>query len=409
MIKGLDIYRGKAVGETLFIKEPLSFYGGVDPETGIIIQKNHPNHGSSIKNKIIILKNSTGSTVGTWTILRMKGEGTAPLGIITQQSDTVLATGTIVSEIPHIDGIEISKLENVKRLTMDGDVIYTPDELPNSNYHQSHDGKSSPISCDGGIVIKLGGSLITHKESTYPHLDKETLNSISETISNSRRPMALVHGAGSFGHAFVIKHNLLNNPQTPQNLQLWGELQNLQYELNNRVCESLRNNKIPAWPVQPSAIPLLDTPKGEVHLSILLRSLVSKGFVPVLYGTPALSSSGSMYILSGDKLVIMAAKALGYKKILHLTNVEGIFESFKSGKGVGKPIDVITPLTYKKLNIRLNHNSESDVTGSMGSKIELLLQATRDGISSQIINGRIQSTIKSALNDKFVGTIINPT
>jgi len=64
-LKGRIIYGEKAEGEALTTTQPISFYGGVDPNTGVIIEKGHELQGISVKDKILVFPQGKGSTVGS--------------------------------------------------------------------------------------------------------------------------------------------------------------------------------------------------------------------------------------------------------------------------------------------------------------------------------------------------------
>jgi predicted aconitase with swiveling domain len=89
---------------------PISFYGGVDPETSEILEKGHELQGKQIKGKILVFPNGKGSTVGSYTLYRLKKGGVAPAGIINRDCETVVAVGAIISEIPCVDEIDISEI-----------------------------------------------------------------------------------------------------------------------------------------------------------------------------------------------------------------------------------------------------------------------------------------------------------
>src|SRR5208337_5672115 len=91
--------------------QPISFYGGVDPTTGIVIEKGHELQGQSVKGKILAFPTGKGSTVGSYTLYRMKKNGTAPAGMINRECETVVAVGAIISEIPCVDKVDISKIK----------------------------------------------------------------------------------------------------------------------------------------------------------------------------------------------------------------------------------------------------------------------------------------------------------
>jgi len=122
-LKGRIIYKGTAEGEALVSEMPISFYGGVDPNTGIILEKGHQLNGQSVKGKILVFPQGKGSTVGSYTLYRMKKNGTAPAGMINRECETIVAVGAIISEIPCVDKVEVSKIKTGDRVSIQGDTI----------------------------------------------------------------------------------------------------------------------------------------------------------------------------------------------------------------------------------------------------------------------------------------------
>ena len=122
-LKGRLISKGNAQGEALVTSQPISFYGGVDPNTGIVLEKGHELQGQSVKGKILVFPTGKGSTVGSYTLYRMKKNGTAPAGIINKECETVVAVGAIISEIPCVDKIDISKLKTGDKLQLENDNV----------------------------------------------------------------------------------------------------------------------------------------------------------------------------------------------------------------------------------------------------------------------------------------------
>ncbi|KON31398.1 hypothetical protein AC477_04195 [miscellaneous Crenarchaeota group-1 archaeon SG8-32-1] len=110
-LKGRIISRGVAESDALKTNQPISFYGGVDPETSEILEKGHELQGKRIKGKILVFPTGKGSTVGSYTLYRLKKGGVAPAGIINGECETVVAVGAIISEIPCIDKIDISQIK----------------------------------------------------------------------------------------------------------------------------------------------------------------------------------------------------------------------------------------------------------------------------------------------------------
>jgi predicted aconitase with swiveling domain len=122
-LKGRVIYKGNAKGEVLVTSMPISFYGGVDPNTGIVLEKGHELEGISIKDKILVFPQGKGSTVGSYTLYRMKKNGTAPIGMINKETETIVAVGAIISEIPFIDKIDTTKIKTGNKITIENETI----------------------------------------------------------------------------------------------------------------------------------------------------------------------------------------------------------------------------------------------------------------------------------------------
>jgi len=122
-LKGRIIYKGKAEGEALVTSMPISFYGGVDPNTGIVLEKGHELHGQSVKGKILVFPQGKGSTVGSYTLYRMKKNGTAPAGIINKECETIVAVGAIISEIICVDKIDVPKIKTGNKISIENDLV----------------------------------------------------------------------------------------------------------------------------------------------------------------------------------------------------------------------------------------------------------------------------------------------
>ena len=122
-LRGRIIYKGKAEGEALVTSQPISFYGGVDPNTGVVIEKGHELQGQSVKGKILVFPTGKGSTVGSYTLYRMKKNGSAPAGLINKECETVVAVGAIISEIPCIDKIDTTRIQTGAKVQLENDLV----------------------------------------------------------------------------------------------------------------------------------------------------------------------------------------------------------------------------------------------------------------------------------------------
>jgi predicted aconitase with swiveling domain len=119
---GRTIYQGIAEGKALVTSQGVSFFGGVDPDTGIIVERGHQLEGQSISGKVLIFPTGKGSTVGSYTLYRLKHNELAPAAIINAECETITAVGCIIAEIPCIDQIAIEELESGKITRVNGEL-----------------------------------------------------------------------------------------------------------------------------------------------------------------------------------------------------------------------------------------------------------------------------------------------
>jgi uncharacterized protein len=121
-MKGRKIFGGKARAEALVSNEPISFFGGVDPETGLIVEPGHPLRGECVAGKVLVFPRGKGSTVGSYTLYRLKKNGKAPAAILTRECETIVAVGAIIAEIPCLDRIDIDRIRSGVEVETDADL-----------------------------------------------------------------------------------------------------------------------------------------------------------------------------------------------------------------------------------------------------------------------------------------------
>jgi predicted aconitase with swiveling domain len=114
ILKGHKVAKGRAEGEAVVTREPISFYHGINPETGVVIEKNHQLEGISIIGKILVFPIAKGSSAGSYQLYEMVRYKTAPKGIINLRTDPVIALGAIISDIPMVDNLDENPIDLIK-------------------------------------------------------------------------------------------------------------------------------------------------------------------------------------------------------------------------------------------------------------------------------------------------------
>jgi hypothetical protein len=119
-LRGRVIKAGQAEGIALVSSEPIGFFGMVDTETGIVIEKGHPLEGESLAGKVLVFPTGKGSTVGSYSLYRLAKAGLAPAAIINVESEPIVAVGAIISGIPMLDQVDIKQIRNGDSVIIDG-------------------------------------------------------------------------------------------------------------------------------------------------------------------------------------------------------------------------------------------------------------------------------------------------
>lgn len=174
--------RGEASGDVLWTNVPLSFWGGVNPRNGVVMDETHPLHGRTLKGRILVLPGSRGSCTGSVVMLELLLSGHAPNALVLAGRDDTLMLGVLVAEavfgrsIPviSVDETSFRLLKHQPLLHVRagaapnpgplrvGDAIINADQSHFSDVRleeadlrmlQGHDGKASQVAMD--IIVRM--------------------------------------------------------------------------------------------------------------------------------------------------------------------------------------------------------------------------------------------------------------
>ncbi|MEN3025561.1 MAG: isopentenyl phosphate kinase [Candidatus Methanosuratincola petrocarbonis] len=243
------------------------------------------------------------------------------------------------------------------------------------------------------LVIKLGGSAITQKDTPYtPNLD--VIDRIAQEFSSSWGGMRvlLVHGGGSYGHHAAIKYiDGSGKLRSPSGI---AETRHAMHRLTSLLADSFLDKGVPFFAIDPSAC-FFEEGGSKPSLEHSIRPVelaLSAGLLPSLGGDVILSSQGHGRILSGDTIARILALASSAKLLAFGTDVDGYLEG-------GKPLGRIGRGKLKEI-IAAAKGRSNDVTGGMagklgeidkylssGGKRALIFNATRPGAVARLLRG----------------------
>lgn len=97
MIEGRLLVAGRATGDALVLDEPLSFWGGLDPTTGEIVEVGHPQRGARVTGRILVMPSGRGSSSSATVLAEAIRRGRGPSGIVLRDPDGIVAIGALVA------------------------------------------------------------------------------------------------------------------------------------------------------------------------------------------------------------------------------------------------------------------------------------------------------------------------
>ena len=259
------------------------------------------------------------------------------------------------------------------------------------------------------IFLKLGGSLITDKNTPYtPRIDK--LNELALEIktaldSNPGLLLILGHGSGSFGHTAAKKHGTRHGVQTNEQWHGFAEVKFQAAELTRHVIGSLMNAGLPAISIHPSSSMVSDNRKVIHHNTVAIRKALDVHLLPVVHGDVAFDESLGGTILSTEDVFAFLAEQFSPTRIL-LAGIEaGVWEDFPVRTKLVKQIQLSD---YEKMRAGIVGSASTDVTGGMKAKVEEMLELVRKnkGLSVQIFSAEEKGFLTRALNGENVGTLL---
>ena len=111
MLEGRTLVPGEARGPALVLTEPLSFWGGLDPATGAIVDVRHPQRGAVVTGTVLVMPGGRGSSSSSSVLAEAIRAGTAPAAIVLAEPDPIIALGALVARELYGASIPIVVLE----------------------------------------------------------------------------------------------------------------------------------------------------------------------------------------------------------------------------------------------------------------------------------------------------------
>jgi isopentenyl phosphate kinase len=241
------------------------------------------------------------------------------------------------------------------------------------------------------ILIKLGGSIITNKEKPLSPR-KKTIDNIAKQLKKISEPVIIVHGGGSFGHYWSVKYDMHTKP-AKYDYHGVAVVKNSMIDLNKIILDSMTKNKL-----NPYCLPPTDFMVGNKPITSKvkeMKKIAESKLIPVTFGDALWYGQKKSYILSGDKIMSIIAKALRPRLSIFVLNVDGLYSNFKTKR-------LIYDMKDQHASIQ---DIPMDVTGGMKRKVEEATRISKMGLKVFFVNGnKPQRIIDAVQKNKFEGT-----
>lgn len=250
------------------------------------------------------------------------------------------------------------------------------------------------------VVVKIGGSACT-KKAQFETLNTDALLACSQQLASLSAEgvrMAIIHGAGSFGHQDakeygVSKGTTEGSVLLPERLREgFAKIRLSVTTLNKHILTALIKDGLPAVGISPC--PFVSNSKKKLSNGKLPAlaaegaiGLLERGLVPVVHGDAVLDSAQGVSILSGDVWMVEYCRIFGARSAVFVTDVDGVFTMPPTEPGAQLVREILVDAKTGELELKgVSMNCAShDVTGGLQAKLESAAQVLIGAPSVQAV------------------------
>jgi len=253
------------------------------------------------------------------------------------------------------------------------------------------------------VIVKLGGSVITHKESVPPTINEQHLSRIVKELSMHDGKLIVVLGGGAHGHQAAHKYGF-GNPDTDPEKLLAGipEIRHNMLQLASRVENEFTSQGIPGVIISPFMISTLQNGLIDNFSIEIIKSTLNAGIAVIIHGDVCYDKTKAASILSGDTIAKYLAEELQPKAVLIGTNVDGVMDDNPDTNPDARHIPLINSSNKNQTLTKTGPSSSIDVTGGMTKKITELVELAKYDVDIAIFNLLIPGRLTALLQNNDV-------
>ena len=243
------------------------------------------------------------------------------------------------------------------------------------------------------VIVKLGGSAITHKDRPLtPRIEViKGLASEIRKILDKGYKLILVHGGGSFGHYMATLHGINRGDRSYRG---YLETRIAMLKLNELICKNLMDTEVPVAPIHPSCTIVTESGIPRRVFIDPIKTAIEVGYVPVLHGDVVLDVNQRYSIISGDTIIDLLTDYFPVDLVIFGMNVDGIYDRDPSDAKAR----LLTRVNLSELDYISGRIGRFDVTGGILSKLNVAKRLARKKIEVVFLNITKRGTLMNLLS-----------
>ncbi|MHC1636061.1 MAG: isopentenyl phosphate kinase [Candidatus Methanospirareceae archaeon] len=262
------------------------------------------------------------------------------------------------------------------------------------------------------LFIKLGGSLITRKDSpftiNYGEI-RRVVKEIKEGMEDKEEVKLLIgHGGGSFPHTIADLFDTSKGFIKENSKRGFVLCQNAASSLNRIIVDLMLDYGIPALSIQPSASCIAT--KGEIDDFFIkpIMACLEERIIPVVFGDCVIDTVKGCAIISTERILAYLSKHIKPSRVLIFTSVGGVYTSdpHKDKDARFIPEIKVKEFEARALEAKLEGSLVTDVTGGMREKVKELVKIAKMGVECEILSGKRGYIRRAIAGERGLGTII---
>lgn len=257
-------------------------------------------------------------------------------------------------------------------------------------------------------IIKIGGSVITNKGALPARFEEAHAKRLAEEFTkylqaHPEERVIIVHGAGSFGHPEAKKYSIADTAKKEKDVRGIAHTHGASCRLNGMLADVFSDVGCPALTFSPASFVTQKKGRIQSFFHDTIVSSIERGMVPLLHGDVVVDTDCQFSICSGDQVVAYLSRELFPKRVLFVTDVDGIFKTHPKKDTDAELITEITRKELSKMLFETDDTAGADVTDEMRGKVSEILSIEGD---VHVLNGLTPGAFLRALEGKHIGTRI---